>query len=246
MAKKNDNQQAEKKPGILEKWGIWETKDKKEGNGTSSETNEHADTPFIFDFSEAAQEIKSPSTVQIVQPAKTISAPISVIDPKIAEKLRKVLTDSNFPGPDYFEFKEQLSALEEIIPDETTRFRAAFKSVKGITKDKITQSAGKYVEILISQNTDFSTAISESKGKDIEFKTQEAKVLNTENLTMQTQIDELKAKIEANKQRIQTLGLEVQKTNSEIADAKRRFEGTLSKFVNDIKTDAQKADTYIK
>lgn len=253
MAKTENKQTAptEKKKSFLQNIGFLEEKTTDKSENKSSATNEaSSSTSFVFDFSEAATQQETAKSEPIIQPTKQAqsTSSISVIDPKIAERLKKVLTDNNFPGPDYFEYKQQLDILNELIPDETTRYKAAYKSLinQGVTKEKITDSAGKYVNILLSENTKFSEAISQKSGTDIEFKTQEAKVLNTENISIQRQIDELKLKIEGNTQRIKVLGTEVQKAQTEITDAKKRFENTLNVFVNEIKTNSEKVEIYIK
>jgi flagellar biosynthesis chaperone FliJ len=251
MAEKNDTKQGEKKKGFFERNGFITSDPKKsseQSNSSESETN--TDSAFVFDFTEATSKSSESSIISepvVVKKVQSVTS-TNIADPKISEKLKKVLTDSNFPGPDYFEFKQQLDALSDIIPDELTRYKAAYKSlvVQGVTKDKITDSAGKYVEILTAENNKFSEAISQKNSTDIDLKTQEAKVLNTENVNMQKQIDVLNAKISENSQKIKGLGAEVQKAQVEISDARKRFENTLNIFVNEIKTNANKVESYIQ
>ena len=254
MAKNDTNQKENKKPSFLERHGFVTGNNNEEqtNNSSSNSSEQHSETPFAFDFTEAAANASSEAPI-VAEPVVTKKAPsassnTSVADPKISERLKKVLVDSNFPGPDYFEFKQQLDALSDIIPDELTRYKAAYKSlaVQGVTKIKITDSAQKYVGILTGENAKFSEAISQKSSTDIELKTQEAKVLNTENVNMKKQIDELNSKISTNVQKINTLGSEVQKAQSEIADAKKRFENTLNIFVNEIKTNSEKVQSYIQ
>lgn len=236
----------------FERTGLWESSGKKDV-GTTTEvptTNEDTDNTgsvkSVFNFSEMLSE--EATTTPVITPVVKSQAPspTSEIDPKIAEQLKKVLIEANFPGPDYFEFKQQLDNLAEVITDEPTRYKAAYKSLPGITKEKITDSAQKYIGILVSENGKFSEAISQKSGTDIDFKTQEAKVLNAENINLQKQIEELKAKILTNTQKINVLGIEVQKTQDDIANKKKKFENTLNGFVTEIKSNSQKAVSYIQ
>jgi hypothetical protein len=172
----------------------------------------------------------------------------NVRDQKIEDKLKTTLKAANLPGPDYFEFKQQLDVLKNVIPDERTRFAAAFSSltVQGIDKNKILESAHHYIKLLGSENGKFEGAIASMSDDKVGLKEKESRALLDENSGLQKQIDELGRKISENSARITVLGGEISQAKQEIEGAKQRFQFTLSSVIDDIQKDADKVNAYIQ
>jgi chromosome segregation ATPase len=174
--------------------------------------------------------------------------PTTARDPKIEEKLKATMKAANLPGPDYFEFKQQLDVLKNVISDERTRFAAAFSSltVQGVDKNKILESASHYVKILNAENGKFESAIASRSEEKISLKEKEVQALLQENQGFENQIENLKKNISENSGRITVLSGEISQAKNEIEGAKQRFKFTLLGFIDEIEKDAQKVGTYVQ
>lgn len=93
----------------------------------------------------------------------------AILSESDVEKFEKYFSDlfdkSNLPGPDYYEFWKMMESLEEDVPDETKRMKAAFKalSVQGITKGKILETANTYLQMVAEDKVKFDSAVSEKE-----------------------------------------------------------------------------------
>jgi hypothetical protein len=69
---------------------------------------------------------------------------------KFQKHFDQIFEQTNFPGPDYFEFFKMMVTLEGPIPDEKARISAVFASlaIQGLTKSKLLDTAGQYKTIL--------------------------------------------------------------------------------------------------
>lgn len=66
--------------------------------------------------------------------------------------LQEKLDEADLPGPDYLEFSKTLKKLEErgVLMSDEDKFNTAYTAfeVQGLTWDKISSSAGKYLSVL--------------------------------------------------------------------------------------------------
>jgi hypothetical protein len=100
-----------------------------------------------------------------VQPVAATSNDLS----KFQNYFTKLMDDSNLPGPDYYEFRKALDSLEKAIPDEHTRFVAAFAGIaaSGATKEILISTAKQYLDLLSADKDKFVGAIGNKQNAEI-------------------------------------------------------------------------------
>jgi len=149
----------------------------------------------------AANPQSAPPSVQRVSPAT---------DHRMVEYFDKLFSDANIPGPDYFEFSKMVAALKA-IPDEFTRFSAAFAGlqVQGLTKEKLLSTAEEYLKVLDTDAAHFHSTVEaalqekvQDKKAEAEQKTTRIQALAKEISELQSQIASLQAEITDSEQKI--------------------------------------------
>ena len=91
---------------------------------------------------------------------------VGVRNDKMYEKLAKQVLDSDLPGPDYLEFRQQLMSMQDLDADlepdklEEFIFKAAYQVVKGgdnsLTKQILINSLNHYIKIVKDQEKSFN------------------------------------------------------------------------------------------
>lgn len=126
----------------------------------------------------ATPEAPAVPPVVPLAPAPLLSA--ASTDPgqegKISEKLTQALQDNNLDGIDFFEFRKTLDALEGVIPDEPTRYKAAFGSLvaQGGRPEQITQTADHYLKVLEAKGEGFAEYLEQQHRERVQSKITEA------------------------------------------------------------------------
>ena len=132
---------------------------------------------------------------------KALNFPESTLEQGDVEKFEKhfdkLFEETNFPGPDYFEFWKMMETLEKHIPDETSRISGVFASlsIQGLTKEKLLQTAQQYKTVIEQDHTNFNNAVNSKSETDI--------------LARKKSIEDYDNKIAANAQEIQRLTKEI-------------------------------------
>jgi hypothetical protein len=131
-----------------------------------------------------------------------------VVDNDIIEQLLLEVEKTDLEGFDYFEYKKALKALEKMPMNEVTKYRSAFAtaSTMGVTLEDLLKSAAFYVAVLDAENekvtVDFEKKITESIGKK------------------ETEVTQLKNKIQEKKALIKKLTEEIAQHENKITDLK--------------------------
>lgn len=134
---------------------------------------------------------------------------------KYRDHFIKLMKEANLPGNDYYELNMTLEALFAAIPDERTRFIAAYTplSLNGLTKEKVNATAKTYLGKLDEDASNFLTSLEQVRGKEVNGQkqqvennnkkiqqlTNEIQSLNSENLNINQKIVESEQKISASK-----------------------------------------------
>ena len=153
--------------------------------------------------------------VQSYQPSPSVSN--TEID-KFTAHFDELFDKSNLPGPDYYEFRKMVEALNIPGMDDDTKMKAAFAGLKvqGLTKDILIQSAKQYISIIDSDGQNFSSAIDQKVKGDIE-----AKKLNLKN--MQDAIVKKQALISQMQQEIIEETTNIATSTAEITEQERKI-----------------------
>jgi hypothetical protein len=166
------------------------------------------------------------------------AAPAS--DQRFADYFDKLFSDANIPGPDYYEFSKMVAAMQ-VIPDERSRYYAAFAGlqVQGLDKQKLLSTAAEYLRALTADAGQFEKTVEAALQEKVHSRTAEA---------------------EEKSRRIQALSLEILKLQEEIAAMQREIGENSDKLTasgsayaaesgrrkQQIESDIQKINTYIQ
>lgn len=131
-------------------------------------------------------------------------------DPRFTDYFDKLFSESNIPGPDYYEFAKMIGAMQS-IPNEQARFYAAFAGlqVQGLDKDRLLSTAAEYLHMLSADAVHFQTTVDaalqekvQDKATTVEEKMERIRALSQEIAGLQEQIAALQAEIKDNKAKL--------------------------------------------
>ncbi len=147
-------------------------------------------------------------------------------DQKFTDLLLKAIESNNMEGFDYLEYKNSLKSIEQVIPDESMRYKSAFEMAKtmGLTKEKLIQSATHYINVLVSEDKKFRDAVENQKTKQIQGRTDQIQALEKSISEKQQLIEKMTKEIEASKTQLDTF-------RNEINDAVVKIDLTNQQFV---------------
>jgi len=130
---------------------------------------------------------------------------------RFAEYFDKLFSETNIPGPDYYEFSKMIEAMQA-IPDEQSRFYAAYAGLyaQGVDKAKLLSTAEEYLRILETDSRQFHATVDTAMQEKVQQKKAEEKeksdrisALSREIADLQNQITALQAAIKENEEKIE-------------------------------------------
>lgn len=94
---------------------------------------------------------------------------VSLDDNSFKDYFDGVYKDANIPGPDYLEYMQAIESLKELSLDDKSKFISAFAGFKtqGVTKEKLIETAQKYLEIFNSKKIKFEEHLNVKKNEEI-------------------------------------------------------------------------------
>jgi chromosome segregation ATPase len=115
------------------------------------------------------------------------------LDERSLDFLAQAIEKSNLPGFDYYEFKRAVATLESMQLDPATAHKSAFATAAtvGVTKEKLLETAGFYINLLVKEKDTFDAALQNQNDSKI--------------TSRQTEIQRLRDQIERNKAEITRL-----------------------------------------
>ncbi len=151
----------------------------------------------------------------------------------------KLFSDSNLPGPDYYEFAKMTQAMATIA-DEKARYAAAFAglSVQGLDKATLLTTASRYLEILEADATSFHSSVDAALNEKVEAKKQEM-------AQKQQRIQQLHREISDLEHQVQLLQMEVSENEEKIENNTGGYQLAAAAMKNDILADIEKIKQYI-
>ena len=166
---------------------------------------------------------------------------------KFENHFEKLLVDSNFEGPDYFEFCKMNESLEQHIADEKVRFVAVFESLKtqGITKNNLILTADKYKSILNSDKGKFEAAVNDKMRLDVEARKTEMKNLEQKMQENSELIKKLSKEIADSQITIQSLNDEINQNETKIKTNMSGYNYAFDAIINKINIDIQKLQNLL-
>ena len=198
---------------------------------------------------QAKAEASAPQAKQEAVKVSNVAGTAS-IDRKFVDHFVELLEKANLPGPDYFEYKQALQSMEGLGLGEEKQFQAAwasFKAMGGIKDTSILKtSADQYLGILDKDHASFLKDVDLAVKDRVGSLNDELKKLEENNTSFAKQIADLQSKIDANKNRLGQISGEISEQSAKINANKDSFEVTFNSFVEQIKSDLNKINQYLK
>jgi hypothetical protein len=144
---------------------------------------------------------------------------------QIFNSLTKAISDANLPGEDYLEFIGALQAMQKIELSESVKMQTvlATLSIKGLTVQKIVESADYYLKVLENEKDKFKQAMAQQTQGKVDEKQKQIKTLEDANLKKAEQIKILTDEINFNTEQIE-------KIKKDITDADHKIKATETNF----------------
>lgn len=171
----------------------------------------------------------------------------TALDKKFVDVLLKAIKDGYIKEFDYLKFKKSVQTLGQMDMDEETSYKSAFATAStiGLNKEKLLKTANHYLSLLEKERNHFADALKNQRSERISGRI--------------SAIDEMKLKIESNKQKIASLEKEnavfqskidgadgvIQKEKDKIEDIKNKFVKAYDYLEDIINKDIEKIDKYI-
>lgn len=169
------------------------------------------------------------------------------VDPQIKESLKTAMEENALGSYDYLKFKKSSDTLKAIVPDESARFKAAFVAAQtlNITKEKLVETANHYIAVLAEEQRKFNEVIDGATKQKIGSATQRIKEITDEVASKTAAIQKLTSEISVLQQEGSTLQGKVSEDKKKIDAATSSFTVTYDTFVQEIKSDIGKMQSYL-
>jgi len=169
------------------------------------------------------------------------------LNQRVFESLTKAIHKANLPGEDYLEFIDALQAMKNIPLDEKIKMQTvlATLSTKGLTIQKIMESADYYMKVLENEKDKFNKALVQQTEGQVNAKMNEAEALKKAVVEKTKLIQTLTADIAQLQGKINQVNNQISKTEAKIKNTEKDFLYTWDMVANQIKTNLQKIKQLI-
>ncbi len=161
---------------------------------------------------------------------------------KIFDSLTKAIYDANLPGDDYLEFIEALQAMKNIPLEETIKMQTvlATLSTKGLTKEKVIETADYYLKILTNEKDKFNEALKKQTDGQVNKKKKSIENIEKQIKDKANKIAQLTHEINESKQEIQNIKNDINTSMSKISKTESSFKTTFMVVANQIVSKIEK------
>jgi hypothetical protein len=167
------------------------------------------------------------------QPAVSTLRPSWTPDPDALQKLENRLRSTT--PPEYAAFVEQYENLKDVIPDDSTRFKAALKT-SHTTADKVLGAIDVMLATMEQARVDFTHSFEEGKSKRVAEAEQAIHASDELIKSSEEQIKAIQDKIESVRQKRTTDQQNLQNEVSRLEGVRGGFEAALSQVVGQLNT----------
>ncbi|MEM7101882.1 MAG: hypothetical protein AAF502_02050 [Bacteroidota bacterium] len=170
------------------------------------------------------------------------------VDPRFTNTLLKAIEANNLDGFDYLEFKQALKNMSKIEPDESKAFQAAFITAQtlGVTPGKLADSARFYIDILKKEENKFNQALQQQQSTNVTQREEQLKKLQSDIKTKTEKVNALQAEIKAHEGKLEKLKGEVDSYANKIMVTKSNFDASFVALKQQLETDIDKMEKYLK
>ena len=182
---------------------------------------------------------------------EAMSIPVSgdgVFDQKFFDFFQGIIKDNNIPGIDYFEYREALKKMKAL--PENSAFQMAFDNFKIIdnsfSKEGILSSIDHYDGLLAKEEKDFEAEMSAETEREVNARRQKATDLQTSNVDILQQIQNLQEQISHNQEEAIKLNNEAALAEVKIGQTAKNFTKTLTYVRTALDTDKTKVGALVQ
>jgi len=200
----------------------------------------------LFFKSEEPKELLITPESSPIQPQKIVQDVTypqinGVPDDKFINMLKKVISDQNMSGVDYFEFKQGLDNMSNLPIDETTKFVTVYSilSGQGCSKETLLKSIDNYVNVINNEHETFKAEMTTTFKEKVENPKSKIEDAQKKIIEMSDKIKELNDFIISTTQ-------EVQQEEMKLRLAEANFKQSVEKVTSDLTSDKEKITNYIK
>ena len=197
-------------------------------------------------------EVKTAEPTKFVQKEQTVNVNTITsqgeFNQNIFNSLTKAISDSNLPGEDYLEFVDALQAMKDIPLDENIKIQTvlATLSVKGLTLQKVLETAEYYIKVLDNEKQKFYEDLRLQMQNQIGKKQSELQEFEKQIRTKTEQIALLTEEITKLQQETVKIRGEASEAEVKIKNAENTFLTTFDIIVNQIKNNISKVTALKK
>ncbi len=166
---------------------------------------------------------------------------------KFIQVLSDAITAKNLQGYDYLEFKEAVSSLQTMEPDEPKRYLTAFTLAKtlGVDKKSLIDSASGYLGILKAEHDKFNAAVGKQREDKIKSRATDLAKIEQELTTKEQQIREMLTQVESMKKNREQIKLEIEEAGRKVDQVQASFRTAYTTIVAQIQKDVEKMNNYL-
>ncbi len=190
-----------------------------------------------------------PTPSNITEPPKTYTDSTGGSKPeqKFVDLLLKAIEAANVEGFDYLEYKQSLQSLTKIEPDDAKRYKSAFAmaSTMGLTKKKLEESIGHYLEVLKSEEEKFQQALQNQRSTQINQREIRTKQLEEFIEQSRKQIQDIEKQIASSERELAGIESEIEAALSKVASTKNSFYASYELVSGQVKGDLDKIKTFL-
>lgn len=169
------------------------------------------------------------------------------LDDRSVEFLTGAIEKNNLPGFDYFEFKRAVVTLTGMQIDEATAYKSAFATAAtlGLTKDKLTETAAYYRNIIYKEKEHFEAALQNQTQVRVTAKEEEIKRLRDQIDRHKKDIERLQDEIAGYLNQITTAETSAKTEAEKLLKAQSDFERAHAALGLQIDRDIENIHKYI-
>lgn len=198
---------------------------------------------FVETSTQEPVQQESVTTPSVTPPTlQSAGVPAGAFDQGVFDSLMKVIESHNLPGEDYLEFLSALQAMQNIPLDEKLKIQTvlATLSTKGLTAQKIKESADYYKKVLQEEQKQFLVELNNQIHEQVKSKEKTIEDLQAQNKLKTDQITRLTQEINENQQKIVAVQSQLQEADARIKLAENNFTKTLEVILGQIDANLSK------
>jgi len=196
-------------------------------------------------FKEDTQPEKEVVVSKYQEPIIPVPQPVvmsGIADPKIIEAISQSIDKANIPGPDYYEFRKTMDAMQKIgTLDDKSVYTSAYAalSIQGCTKRILISSIDTYMEVIDSEVKRFDFELNEQIETAVKIPLEKIQEINKRIESMQKEINDLS---------IESINLQAAANTEKlkIDSIAANFSRSVEIVKRNLLSDKEKIDTYIQ